>query len=64
LNRRNTGQHFPRALYHQRWHTESGFSQHKCRLGSALPARSHQSQRRELILRVLTHNLMLLAAAA
>ncbi|WP_245906692.1 transposase [Teichococcus aestuarii] len=73
LNRRNTGrrwpktthrralrQHFPRALYHQRWHIESGFSQHKRRLGSALTARSHQSQRRELILRVLTHNLMIL----
>jgi transposase len=77
LNRRNTGrrwpktlyrralrQRFPRALYHQRWHVESGFSQHKRRLGSALTARGHQAQRRELILRVLTHNLMLLAAAA
>jgi hypothetical protein len=75
LNRRNTGrrspktpyrralrQRFPRALYHQRWHIESGFSQHKRRLGSALTARGHQAQRRELILRVLTHNLMLLAA--
>ena len=42
LNRRNTGrrwpktryrralrQRFPRALYHQRWHIERGFSQHK-----------------------------------
>ena len=77
LNRRNTGrrwpktphrralrQRFPRVLYHQRWHIESGFSQHKRRLGSALTARGHQAQRRELILRVLTHNLMLLAEAA
>jgi len=77
LNRRNTGrrwpktpyrralrQGFPRVLYHQRWHVESGFSQHKRRLGSALTARGHQAQRRELILRVLTHNLMLLAATA
>ncbi len=75
LNRRNTGRRwpkmpyrralrrrFPRALYHQRWHIESGFSQHKRRLGSALTARGHQAQHRELILRVLTHNLMLLAA--
>jgi transposase len=75
LNRRNTGRRwpktsyrralrrrFPRALYHQRWHIESGFSQHKRRLGSALTARGHQAQRRELILRVLTHNLMLLTA--
>jgi transposase len=73
LNRRNTGrrwpktpyrralrQHFPRLLYHQRWHIESGFSQHKRRLGSALTTRGHQAQRRELILRVLTHNLMIL----
>jgi hypothetical protein len=77
LNRRNTGrrwpktpsrralrQRLPRILYHQRWHTESGFSQHKRRLGSALTARGHQAQRRELILRVLTHNLRLLAAIA
>jgi transposase len=73
LNRRNTGrrwpktpyrralrQHFPYVLYHQRWHIESGFSQHKRRLGSALTARGHQAQKRELILRVLTHNLMIL----
>jgi transposase len=73
LNRRNTGrrwpktpyrralrQHFPRLFYHQRWHIESGFSQHKRRLGSALTTRGHQAQRRELILRVLTHNLTIL----
>jgi transposase len=73
LNRRNTGrrwpktpyrrtlrQHFPCLLYHQRWHIESGFSQHKRRLGSALTTCGHQAQRRELILRVLTHNLMIL----
>ena len=76
LNRRNTGrrwpktlqagprQRFPELLYHHRRHIESGFSQHKRRLGSALSARGHQAQRRELILRVLTHNLMLLAATA
>jgi transposase len=49
-----------RTLYHQRWHIESGFIQHKRRLGSALTARGHQAQRRELILRVLAHNLMIL----
>ena len=76
LNRRNTGlrwpktpyrramrHRFPRLLYHQRWHVESGFSQHKRRLGSALTARHAASQKRELVLRVLTHNLMLLAEA-
>ena len=51
---------FPRTLYHQRWQAESGYSRHKRRLGSALTTRSTPAQRRELILRVLTHNLMLL----
>jgi hypothetical protein len=73
LNRRNAGrrwpktpyrraprQHFPYVLYHQRWHIESGFSQHKRRLGSALTPRGQQAQKRELILRVLTHKLMIL----
>ena len=73
LNPRNTGRRwpmtpyrremrrrFPRALYHQRWHAESAFSRHKRRLGSALTARCTASQQRELVLRVLTHNLMLL----
>ena len=74
LNRRNTGRRWPktpyrramrerfeRKLYNQRWHAESGFSQHKRRLGSALTARRDAAQRRELVLRVVTHNLMLLA---
>jgi transposase len=77
LNRRNTGRRwpktpyrramrrrFPKGTYNQRWHAESGFSQHKRRLGSALTARDDASQVRELVLRVLTHNLMLLAGAA
>lgn len=73
LNRRNTGRRwpttpyrralrrqFPKATYHQRWHAESGFSRHKRRLGSALTTRSTPAHQRELILRVLTHNLMIL----
>ena len=77
LNPRNTGRRWPktpyrrairkrpeRELYNQRWHAESGFSQHKRRLGSALTARGNASQARELVLRVLTHNLMLLADTA
>jgi transposase len=55
-------QRFDRALYNERWHAESGFSQHKRRLGSALTTRHDDAQARELILRVLTHNHMLLAA--
>jgi Transposase DDE domain len=76
LNRRNTGRRwpktpyrramrhrFPKVLHNRRWHAESGFSQHKRRLGSALTARGDDAQARELVLRVLTHNLMLLAEA-
>jgi transposase len=78
LNRRNAGRRwpktlyrraarrraFPHTLYAQRWHAESGFSRHKRRLGSALTTRRAASQSREAILRVLTHNLMLLARRA
>ncbi len=46
------------------WHAESGFSQHKRRLWSARTAHGDAFQGRELVLRVLTHNLMLLAEAA
>ena len=74
LNRRNAGDRrpnapyrramhrdFPVELYHQRWLAESAFSQHKRRFGSALTARGTAAQQRELALRVLTHNLALLA---
>jgi hypothetical protein len=73
LNRRDMGRrwpltperrtlrcHFPRALYRVRWHAESVFSRHRRRLGSALTARTARAQRREVLLRVLTHNLMIL----
>ena len=75
LNRRNSGRKwptapyrrsmkraFPRAVYNQRWQVESAFSRHKRRLGPFLRARSRPAQRQESLLRVLTHNLMLLAA--
>jgi len=48
-------------VYGQRWQAESAFSRHKRRLGSALAGRSDDSRKRECYLRVLTHNLMLLA---
>lgn len=51
-----------KRVYSQRWQAESAFSRHKRRLGSALGARSDASRTRECYLRVLTHNLMLLAA--
>lgn len=53
---------FPRRKYNQRWQAESAFSRHKRRLGSVLHARSDAARERECYLRVLTHNLMLLAA--
>jgi hypothetical protein len=52
-----------RRVHGQRWQIESGFSRSKRRLGSALRARLWADQKREIILRVVTHNLMLLAAA-
>lgn len=54
------GRHW--RVYGQRWQAESAFSRHKRRLGSALGGRSDDSRERECRLRVLTHNLMLLAA--
>jgi hypothetical protein len=46
----------------QRWQAESAFSRNKRLLGSALRARTWLMQQWECQLRVLTHNLMLLAA--
>lgn len=74
LNRRNTGRRWPLSRYRremkrlplkellgQRWQVESAFSQMKRVLGSALRARRWDAQVRECCLRLLTHNLMLLA---
>jgi hypothetical protein len=52
-----------RRVYGQRWQAESAVSRHKRRLGSALGGRSDVARERECRLRVLTHDLMLLAAA-
>jgi hypothetical protein len=51
-----------RAKYGQRWQTETVNSMIKRRLGSALRARSYWSQCREIILRVITHNVMIVAS--
>jgi hypothetical protein len=50
-----------KAKYGQRWQTEAVNSMIKRRLGSALRARSYWSQCREIILRVITHNVMIVA---
>jgi hypothetical protein len=52
-----------RRVYGQRWQAESAFSRHKRLLGSALRGKSDASGQRECYLRVLTHNIMLLAAS-
>jgi transposase len=51
-----------KRVYGQRWQVESAFSRHKRLLGSALGGKSDESRKRECYLRVLTHDLMLLAA--
>jgi hypothetical protein len=50
-----------RQLYGQRWQSETVNSMIKRNLGSALRARTTVHRRHELLLRVLTHNIMLLA---
>jgi transposase len=51
---------FPRKLYGQRWQIETAFSVIKRCLGAALRARTYHSQCREVVLKVLTYNLMIL----
>lgn len=51
---------FPRKLFSQRWQIESTFSQFKRLLGDALTATSHEGRFREVLLRVVTHNLTIL----
>ncbi len=75
INPRNTGRRWPKGCYRrqmrrrfarrhyrQRAQAESGFSRHKRRLGSALTARHDHTQERQLRIRVLAHNLMIIAA--
>jgi len=60
--RRQMKRRFHRRKYGQRWQAESAFSRHKRLLGPALRGRSEASRERECFLRVLTHDIMLLAA--
>jgi hypothetical protein len=50
-----------RRVYGQRWQSETTNSMIKRNLGSAMRARTAVRRRHELLLRVLTHNIMLLA---
>lgn len=58
---RRFARRWDRALYGQRWQVETVNSMIKRNLGSALRARTTIHRRHELLLRVLTHNIMLLA---
>jgi hypothetical protein len=57
--RRRMKRGFDKKKYGQRWQTETVNSMIKRRLGSALRARSYWSQCREIILRVITHDVMI-----
>ncbi len=63
--RRNMHHRFKRGAdaraYGQRWQSETTNSMIKRNLGSAMRARTTVGRRHELLLRVLTHNIMLLA---
>ena len=63
-HRRNMHHRFKRGadkrLYGQRWQAETVNSMIKRNLGSALRARTPTRRSRELLLRVVTHNIMLL----
>jgi hypothetical protein len=62
--RRQMRRRFHRRKYGQRWQGESVISRIKRRLGSALRGRSDESRARESHLKVLTHNLMILAGSS
>ncbi len=62
--RRQMKENFDVKVYNNRWQVESVFSRHKRLLGSALRNRTEVSRERECLLRVLTHNLMIIRCAA
>jgi hypothetical protein len=50
-----------KRVYGQRWQAESVFSRIKRRLGASLGALKWINQKNEILLKVLTHNILLLA---
>lgn len=57
-------QHWPKKLYGQRWQIEAYFSMLKRLLDSFLRGMNRRSQQREMSLKVLTLNFMLIAGAS
>ena len=60
--RRLMSQRLHLTCYGQRWQVETAFSMIKRRLGSAVNARSYWSQCRALMLKAITHNILILYA--
>ena len=60
--RRQMYRRFPKIKYRQRAQIESAISRFKRRLSSTLRGRSRETQQSEIHLRILTHDLLLLAA--
>ena len=63
-HRRKTKDSFDKKIFNNRWQIESVFSRNKRLLGSSLRNRTEISRQRECLLRVLTHNLMIIRCAA
>ena len=62
--RRQMKTQFDKELFNQRWQVESAYSRNKRLLGSFLRGRTDSSRERDCLLRILTHNLMILRRAA
>jgi len=54
---------FDKESYNQRWQIESAYSRNKRLLGPALRGRIDDSRKRECLLRILTHSLMIIRPA-
>jgi transposase len=61
--RRLMAKQFDKPTYGQRWQVETVFSMIKRRLGAVLGARSHRRQMRALMLKAITHNILILLPA-
>ena len=62
--RRRMQTHFDKDRYGQRWQVETTFSMIKRLQGSATTGRSYHARRRDMMLMVLTHNIMILSPTA
>jgi hypothetical protein len=62
--RRTMYDRFPTKRYGRRWHAESTISQHKRRLGSSLQSKTARTRETECMIRIVTHDLMILRRTA